>query len=145
MKISQISITRPVLATVMSLIIVLLGIVSYTRLPVREYPDINPPIVSINTFYRGASPSIVETEITDVLEEELATIEGVKTITSSSQEQGSSITMEFNLGRDVDEAANDVRAKVARIQGNLPRDADDPIIRISDVLQSAVIGVMGIL
>ncbi len=139
MKISQISITRPVLATVMSLIIILLGIVSYTRLPVREYPDIDPPIVSINTFYRGASPSIVETEITDVLEEELATIEGVKTITSSSQEQGSSITIEFNLGRNVDEAANDVRAKVARIQGNLPRDADDPVIQKVDVNAQPII------
>ncbi len=139
MKISQISITRPVLATVMSLIIILLGIVSYTRLPVREYPDIDPPIVSINTFYRGASPNIVETEITDVLEEELATIEGVKTITSSSQEQGSSITMEFNLGRNVDEAANDVRAKVARIQGNLPRDADDPVIQKVDVNAQPII------
>jgi len=122
-----------VFATVMSLIILLLGIVSYTRLPVREYPDIDPPVVSIVTLYRGASPSIIETEITDVLEEELATVEGVKTITSSSREQGSSITMEFELGRNVDEAANDVRAKVSRIRGSLPKEADDPIIQKVDV------------
>jgi len=138
-KISVLSIHRPVLATVMSLIIILLGIVSYTRLSVREYPDIDPPVVSIVTFYRGASPNIVETEITDVLEEELATIEGVKTMTSSSQEQGSTVTLEFELGRDVDEAANDVRAKVSRIRGNLPREADDPIIRKVDVNEQPIV------
>ena len=102
MKLSEISIDRPVLATVMSLAIVLFGVISWTRLPIREYPDIDPPIVSITTFYRGASPSVVETEITDVLEEQLATIEGVRTITSSSREQGSVITVEFELARNVD-------------------------------------------
>ncbi len=76
MKLSEISIQRPVFATVMSLAIVLFGLISFTRLPVREYPDIDPPIVSITTFYRGASPSVVETEITDVLEEQFSTIEG---------------------------------------------------------------------
>jgi multidrug efflux pump len=128
-----------VFATVMSLIIILLGLVSYTRLPVREYPDIDPPVVSIVTFYRGASPNIVETEITDVLEEELATIEGVKTMESSSQEQGSSITIEFELGRNVDEAANDVRAKVSRILGSLPREADDPVISKVDVNSQPIV------
>jgi multidrug efflux pump len=84
MKISEVSIQRPVFATVMSLAIILFGVIAFTRLPVREYPDIDPPVVSITTFYRGASPSVVETEITDVLEEQLATVEGVKTIESSS-------------------------------------------------------------
>jgi multidrug efflux pump len=132
MKLSEISIERPVLATVMSLVILLFGILAFTRLPVREYPDIDPPIVSINTFYRGASPSVIETEISDVLEEQLSTIEGVKTIVSSSQEQGSVITVEFELNRDVDEAANDVRDRVSRIRGTLPDEADDPIIQKVD-------------
>ena len=132
MKLSELSIRRPVFATVMSLVIILFGIVSYTRLPVREYPDIDPPIVSIETDYRGASPSVVETEITDVLEEQLSTLEGVKTLTSSSREQGSVITIEFELGRDVNEAANDVRDRVSRIRGNLPREADEPIIQKVD-------------
>ncbi|HEU5310547.1 MAG TPA: efflux RND transporter permease subunit, partial [Candidatus Eisenbacteria bacterium] len=85
MKLSDVSIQRPVFATVMSLAIILFGVIAFTRLPVREYPDIDPPVVSVTTFYRGASPSVVETEITDVLEEQFATLEAVKTITSSSR------------------------------------------------------------
>src|SRR5512134_3273977 len=133
MKLSEISIERPVLATVMSLAILLLGLIALGRLPVREYPDIDPPIVSITAFYRGASPSVVETEITDVIEEQLSTLEGVKTITSSSREQGSVITVEFEQGRDHNEAANDVRDRVARVRGVLPREADDPIVSKVDV------------
>jgi len=133
MKLSELSIQRPVFASVMSLVILLFGILSFLRLPVREYPDIDPPIVSITTFYRGASPSVVETEITDILEEQLSTLEGVKTIKSSSVEQGSVIAVEFELSRDVDEAANDVRDRVTRIRGELPQEADDPIIEKLDV------------
>ncbi len=133
MKLSEISIQRPVLALVFSLVIILLGAVAFSRLPVREYPDIDPPIVSITTFYRGASPNVIETEITDVLEEQLSTVEGVKTLTSSSQEQGSVITVEFELGRDVNEAANDVRDRVSRVRGLLPREADDPVVEKVDV------------
>ncbi|MGH7496643.1 MAG: efflux RND transporter permease subunit [bacterium] len=133
MKLSEISIQRPVLATVMSLVIIIFGLVSFMRLPVREYPDIDPPVVSIITFYRGASPNVIETEITDILEEQLSTIEGVKTITSSSQEQGSTITVQFELNRNVDEAANDVRDRVSSMRGMLPREADDPIIQKIDV------------
>ena len=92
MILSDVSVTRPVLAAVMSLLLVAFGLVSFERLPLREYPDIEPPVVSVNTFYRGASPNVVETEITDVLEEQFTTIESVKTITSSSREQGSVIT-----------------------------------------------------
>ncbi len=128
MKISHISIKRPVLATVMSLVILLFGIISFTQLPVREYPDIDPPIISVVTLYRGASPSVIETEITNVLEEQFATLEGVKTLTSSSREQGSIITIEFELNRDVDEAANDVRERVSRIRGNLPQEIDEPVV-----------------
>ncbi|EQB64146.1 MAG: Cation/multidrug efflux pump [candidate division Zixibacteria bacterium RBG-1] len=139
MKISEISIKRPVFASVMGLVIILFGVISFTRLPVREYPDIDPPIVSITTLYRGASPNVVETEITDILEEQLSTLEGVKTITSSSREQGSAITIEFELSRDVDQAANDVRDRVSRIRGQLPSEADDPIIQKVDVNAQPII------
>src|SRR5678816_1025513 len=133
MKLSDLSIQRPVFATVMSLAILLFGVIAFTRLPVREYPDIDPPIVSVTTFYRGASPSVIETEITDVLEEQFATIEGIKTIDSSSREQGSVITIEFELSRNVEEAANDVRDRVSRVRGQLPTEADDPIVAKVDV------------
>lgn len=128
MKLSTVSIQRPVFASVMSFTILLFGIIAFTRLPVREYPDIDPPIVSVVTFYRGASPNVVETEITNVLEEQFATLEGVKTLTSSSREQGSVITIEFELSRNVDEAANDVRDRVSRVRARLPREIDDPVI-----------------
>ncbi len=139
MKLSEISIQRPVLATVMSMVIVLLGAISYTLLPVREYPDIDPPIVSVTTLYRGASANVVETEITDVLEEQFATLAAVKTMASSSKEQGSVITIEFELGRDVNEAANDVRDRVARGRGKLPREVDDPIVAKVDADASPVV------
>ena len=139
MKISDLSIKRPVLASVMSLTILLFGIISFTRLPVREYPDIDPPIISVLPFYRSASPSVVETEITNILEEQFATLEGVKTLTSSSQEQGSVITIEFELNRDVDEAANDVRDRVSRIRGQLPREVDDPVISKVDANAQAIV------
>ncbi len=133
MKLSDVSIQRPVLATVFSLAILLFGVVSLNRLPVREYPDIDTPVVSVTTFYRGASAQVVETEITNVLEEQLSTIEGVKLLTSSSGEQVSSITIEFNLGRDVDKAANDVRDRVSRARGELPSNAEEPVVSKQDV------------
>jgi multidrug efflux pump len=112
----------------MSLTILLFGIIAFLRLPVREYPDIDPPIISVVTFYRGASPSVIETEITNILEEQFATLQGVKTLSSSSREEGSVITIEFELSRNIDEAANDVRDRVSRVRGSLPREVDDPII-----------------
>ncbi|MGE5860865.1 MAG: efflux RND transporter permease subunit [Ignavibacteria bacterium] len=139
MKLSHVSIQRPVFATVMSLAIVLFGIISFTQLPVREYPDIDPPIISIVTLYRGASSNVVETEITDVLEEQFATLEGVKTITSSSTEGGSVITIEFELNRDVNEAANDVRDRVSRIRGTLPQEIEDPVISKVDANAQAIV------
>ncbi len=128
MKLSDISIRRPVFATVMSLTILLFGVIAFLRLPVREYPDIDPPIISVVTLYRGASPNVVETEITNVLEEQFATLQGVKTLSSSSREEGSVITIEFELNRNVDEAANDVRDRVSRVRNSLPKEIDDPII-----------------
>ena len=139
MKLSTISIRRPVFASVLSLTILLFGIIAFMRLPVREYPDIDPPIISVVTFYRGASPSVVETEITNVLEEQFATLEGVKTMSSSSREQGSVITIEFELNRNVDEAANDVRDRVSRVRGSLPREIDEPVISKVDANAQAIV------
>src|SRR5690349_4221122 len=139
MKLSTVSIRRPVFASVMSVTILLFGIIAFLRLPVREYPDIDPPIISVVTLYRGASPSVVETEITNILEEQFATLVGVKTLTSSSREQGSVITIEFELNRKVDEAANDVRDRVSRVRGNLPREIDDPIISKVDANAQAIV------
>jgi multidrug efflux pump len=132
-KLSVASVRRPVLATVMSLAILLFGLIALSRMPVREYPDIDSPIVTVTTVLRGASPQVVETEVTDVLEEQLSTIEGVKLITSTSREQVSSITVEFNINRDIEESANDVRDRVSRVRGQLPRDVDDPVIAKQDV------------
>jgi len=141
MKLSETAIKRPVFATVLSLAIILFGVIAFSRLPVREYPDIDPPIVSVTTFYRGASPSVIETEITDILEEEFATLEGVKTMTSSSREQGSVITIEFELSRNIEEATNDVRDRVSRVRGSLPREADDPIVEKVDTNAQPVLWV----
>ena len=139
MKLSEVSISRPVLATVMSLTLLLFGVLCFTFLPVREYPDIDSPVVTVSTVYRGASAQVVETEITDLLEEQLSTIEGIKTMTSSSAEQVSNITLEFNLRRNVEDAANDVRDRVARVRGALPLTADDPVVAKQDVNAQPII------
>ncbi len=128
MVLSDISIRRPVLATVMSLMIVLIGIISYQRLSVREYPNIDTPVVSVRTVYPGASAEIIESQVTRPLEDSLAGIEGVRTIKSVSREEVSQITVEFLLERDPDNAASDVRDRVSRVRGALPNDVDEPIV-----------------
>jgi len=128
MVLSDISIRRPVLATVMSLMIVLIGFMSYTRMTVREYPNIDAPVVSVRTVYRGATAEIIESQVTKILEDSLAGIEGIKTLKSVSREEVSQITIEFTLERDVDNAANDVRDRVARVRGQLPNEVDDPVV-----------------
>ena len=105
MFLPRISIQRPILTSMMSLALVLFGVISLVRLPVRELPDIDPPIVSVTTVYPGANSSVVETEVSERLEEEINNIEGIKTLTSQSREQVSLITIEFDLGRDIDQAA----------------------------------------
>ena len=125
---SDLSIKRPVFATVISLLLVVLGIAAYMRLPVREYPAIDPPIVSVTTVYRGASNDVIESRVTEIVEDAVAGIEGVKTITSSSREERSSVTVEFNLGREIDAAAADVRDRVARVLSRLPAGIDTPVI-----------------
>ncbi|MEP0355918.1 efflux RND transporter permease subunit [Paraglaciecola sp.] len=126
MLISDISVKRPVFASVVNLVLVVFGIVSITFLSLREYPDVDPPIVSINTNYTGASSSIVETRITQLLEDRISGIEGIKSITSTSRNGRSQITIEFNLSRDIDAASNDVRERVSRALNNLPDQADPP-------------------
>ena len=128
MKISEVSVQRPVFATVMSLLLVILGLLAATRLPIRELPNVESPVVSIDTTYRGASADVVETKITQVIEDRVAGLEGVTKITSQSLDGRSSIDIEFDPSRSVDEAANDVRDRVSRVVANLPVEADPPEI-----------------
>src|SRR5207237_647410 len=128
MKLSETSIRRPVLASMFSAALVLFGVIGYTRLSVRELPDIDPPIISVSTTLPGANAQVVETAVTDVLEEELSTIQGLRTLSSSSSEENSQIILEFNLDRPVDIAAQDVRDKVSRVRGRLPVDVLEPVI-----------------
>jgi len=128
MKLSETSIRRPVLASMISAALVLFGVIGYTRLSVRELPDIDPPIISVSTVLPGAHAQVVETAVTDVLEEELSTIQGLRTLSSSSSEENSQIILEFNLNRPVDVAAQDVRDKVSRVRGRLPVDVLEPVI-----------------
>ena len=128
MKLSDISIRRPVLASMLSLGLVLFGVIGYLNLPVRDYPDVDPPIISVTTVLPGADPQVVESAVTDILEEELSTVAGLRTLTSTSAEQVSNITLEFTLDRNVDVASQDVRDKVARVRGRLPRDIEEPVV-----------------
>jgi len=128
MVLSDVSIKRPVFATVISLVLIILGLFSFRSLSVREYPAIDPPLLSITTQYKGAANQIIESQITQLIEDQIAGIEGVRTITSTSREGSSSITVEFRLDRDIDGAANDVRDKVSRILSRIPDAADQPVI-----------------
>src|SRR3954465_1100830 len=132
MKISDLSIRRPVLASMISLALVLFGAIGYTQLAVREFPDVDAPIVSVSTALPGANPQVVEPAVTDILEEELSTVEGLRTLTSSSGEGVSNISLEFNLERPVEAAAQDVRDKVARIRERLPEDVEEPVVAKQD-------------
>ncbi|MDX2307238.1 MAG: efflux RND transporter permease subunit [Hyphomicrobium sp.] len=121
-------ITRPVFATVTSLILVLVGVVAFDRLSVREYPNVDEPTVSVNTRYPGASPSIIETQITQILEGSIAGIEGIDVLDSTSRSEESRITVRFRQNVDPDVAASDVRDRVARVRGRLPDEIDEPIV-----------------
>jgi len=128
MKLSEVAIGRPVLASMASAALVLFGVIGYSRLSVREFPDVDPPVISVTTSLPGANAQVVETAVTDILEEELSTIQGLRTLTSVSQEEFSFITLEFTLDRPVDVAAQDVRDKVSRVRGRLPQDIFEPVI-----------------
>jgi multidrug efflux pump len=128
MSLFELCIRRPVLATVLSLLVLVIGAISYTRLSVREYPKIDEPIVSVQTSYPGASADVVESQITKVLEDSLAGIEAVELMTSASRSETSQINVRFRLTRDPDSAAADVRDKVARVRARLPDNIDEPVI-----------------
>lgn len=139
MLLSDVSVKRPVFATVLSLLLVIFGLLAFDKLPLREYPDVNPPVVSIRTTYVGASAEVVETKITQVIEDIISGIEDVKTLESKSQDGISTITIEFGLNRDVDDAAADVRDRVSRVLGNLPKEADPPEITKVDANTQEII------
>jgi multidrug efflux pump len=132
MWLSDISVKRPVFATVISLLLVAFGVLSFNFLPLREYPDINPPVVSVSTRYVGASADVIETRITQLIEDQISGIQGIKNITSSSRDEQSNINVEFALDRNIDEAANDVRDRVARIVSRLPPEVDNPVVAKQD-------------
>ena len=132
MILSDISVTRPVMATVMSLLLVAFGLVAFDRLPLREYPDIDPPVVSIETVYPGAAANVVETRITQLIEDRIAGVEGIRTVESSSQDGRSEITVQFDIDRDIDGAANDIRDRVSGILDQLPVEAEPPDIQKVD-------------
>ena len=132
MTLSDISIRRPVLALVASLLIVVLGAASLLSLPVRELPDVDSAVVTVVTTYTGATPQIVDTDITEIVESSVAGVTGIKNISSQSRRGRSSTVIEFETGRDIDEAANDVRDAVGRVRARLPEDADEPVVVKSD-------------
>ena len=140
MSLSTLSIKRPVLAIVMNLMLLLFGIIGFTFLGVREYPSIDPPVVSVRTSYPGANADIVESQITEQLEKSINQIDGIKNISSSSNQGSSSITIEFNLDKDLEEAANDVRDKVSQAARSLPKDIDGlPVVSKADANSDPII------
>ena len=139
MHISEITVRRPVLAAVISMFLVLIGLVSYDKLSIREYPDIDKPVVTVSTVYRGASAEIVERDITQVLEDSLSGISNIKEIKSTSKDEISQIRVEFNLSRDMESAANDVREKVSRAIPRLPKDSEQPRVAKSDTDARAIL------
>ncbi|KYG72399.1 efflux RND transporter permease subunit [Roseivirga echinicomitans] len=138
-SLSTISIKRPVLAMVMNIIIVIFGVIGFSYLGVREFPSVDPPVISVSTSYSGANAQIIEAQITEPIEEALNSIAGIKTLTSTSRDGGSSISAEFDLGVDLEAATNDVRDKVAGVVRRLPPDVEPPTVRKADADASPII------
>jgi len=132
MILSDISVKRPVFASVLSLLLVVFGLVAFTDLPLREYPDIDPPVVTVETIYPGASANVVETQVTELIEERIAGVDGISSISSSSEDGRSQVTVEFTTSRDIDAAANDIRDRVSGVLDELPTEADPPEIEKVD-------------
>ena len=139
MILSDVSVTRPVFASVISLLLIAFGLVAFDRLPLRQYPDIDPPVVSIDTTYPGASAAVVESRITEVIEERISGVSGIKFISSSSEDGRSRISVEFDVSRDIDAAANDIRDRVAGTLDDLPDEADPPDIQKADSNDDVII------
>ncbi len=138
MFLSDLSVKRPVFAAVASLLLIAFGLVAFDRLPLRQYPDIDPPVVSVQTTYPGASANVVETRITELIEERISGVEGISFIESKSEDGQSTVTIEFKVGRDVDAAANDIRDRVSGILSDLPDEADPPEIQKVDADQDVI-------
>ncbi|GAA0567859.1 efflux RND transporter permease subunit [Halomonas salifodinae] len=132
MRLSDVSVQRPVLATVLAALIVAFGLLALERLPLQEYPSIDPPVVGIDTRYPGASASVVETRITQVLEDRISGVSGIEVISSSSEDGRSSINVEFGLDKDIDAAANDIRDRISGALDNLPEEAEPPEVQKAD-------------
>ena len=139
MSLSSLSIRRPVLAIVMSIAIVVLGLLGYTYLGVREYPSVDPPIITVSTTYTGANADVIESQITEPLEESINGIAGIRSLTSVSRDGRSTITVEFDIDVDLETAANDVRDKVSRAVSNLPPDVENPIVSKADADASPIV------
>ena len=139
MILSDVAVKRPVLAAVISLLLIAFGLLAFDRLPLREYPDIDPPVVSVETRYPGAAANVVETRITRLVEDQVAGLEGIDTIESLSEDGRSNITIKFDVGRDIDAAANDVRDRVARVSDDLPDEAEPPEIQKVDANEDVIL------
>jgi multidrug efflux pump len=132
MTLSELSIRRPVLAAVVSLLIIVFGVAALLQLPVRELPDVDAAVITVTTQYTGAAPEIIDTDITEIVEGAISGVSGVKTISSESRRDRSRVVIEFDIGRDIDQAANDVRDAVGRVRRDLPDEVDEPQIVKSD-------------
>ena len=132
MNLSDVSIHRPVLAIVCSLVLVVFGLVSFTFLGVREYPAVDPPVVTVRADYSGANPSVIASQITEPLEQQINGIDGIRVLSSISSDERSQIKVEFEVGADLEAATNDVRDRVSRAIRRLPPDADPPTVEKAD-------------
>ena len=139
MVLSDISIRRPVLAIVVNLVVVLIGIIAYTRLPVRLIPNVDVPVVTVSTSYPGASAQVIESQVTQPIEDALSGVEGIEYMQSVSREQSSQVTIRFRLNRDPDGAASDVRDRVAQARQYLPEEVNEPIIQKQEADQQPII------
>jgi multidrug efflux pump len=139
MNIASTSINRPVLSSVLSIAILLFGVVGFSFLGLREYPSVDPPVVTVSTSYVGANADVIENQITEPLEESINGISGIRSLTSTSSDGRSTITVEFKLDVDMEAAANDVRDRVSRVIRSLPADCDPPVVVKADADQSAIV------
>src|SRR5215213_6340947 len=143
MQVSDLFIRRPVFSVVVSLLLMVGGLSCLQQLAVREYPQVDPPIVSVSTVYKGASNEVIESRVTELIEGSVAGLEGIRQISSQSQNERSSVTIEFHVGRDPDAAAADVRDRVARILARLPDGIDQPVVRLATVNGVATVYIGG--
>jgi multidrug efflux pump len=139
MSLSSLSIKKPVLAIVFTILILLFGAVGFIYLGIREYPEMDPPVVTVTTTYSGANPEIIQAQITEPLEDAINGIEGIRVLSSVSTDQSSLVTVEFNLGKEMESAANDVRDRVSKAIRLLPKDVDPPIVEKLSANANAII------